>query len=85
MNKLSVAIPQELAVISFDESDVADLFYAPVTHIKQPLDAMGQAATKVLLESITQKGIITAMNMEASLVVRTSSLFSLTSPKAVVR
>lgn len=73
LNSLRIKVPDDLAVASFDESDAADLFYAPLTHIKQPLEAMGQAATQSLLKSISQKAEIISINMEAALVVRSSS------------
>lgn len=55
INRLPVRIPQDVAIISFDETDFLDLFYAPVTYVKQPLQEMGRGAVAVLLDMINKK------------------------------
>lgn len=72
INNLGIKIPAELAIISFDESDALDLFYPPVTHIKQPLREMGQQTVKILLENIEKNNKITQVKMEGELVKRKS-------------
>lgn len=52
INELGVRVPQELAVVSFDESEAFDLFYSPVTYVRQPILEMGKAAVRVLLEQM---------------------------------
>ncbi|MFD2145057.1 substrate-binding domain-containing protein [Mucilaginibacter antarcticus] len=52
LNKLGVQVPSQLSVMSFDESEAFDLFYSPITHLRQPLEAMGQAAVNKLMEQI---------------------------------
>jgi LacI family transcriptional regulator len=73
INTLPIRVPDELAIVSFDESDAADLFYAPITHIKQPLQEMGQLATQILLEKIADNSEITQVKLEAKLIVRKST------------
>jgi LacI family transcriptional regulator len=73
INTLSIKVPDDLAVVTFDESDAADLFYTPITHIKQPLQEMGQLATKILLKNIEGSKEIVQENLEAKLVVRKST------------
>lgn len=73
LNTLKIKVPDDLAVISFDESEAAELFYAPLTHIKQPLQEMGTLATTMLLESIEKNNKITGINFEAELVERKST------------
>lgn len=70
---LPVKIPDDLAIVSFDESDAGDLFYAPLTHMKQPLLEMGQLATRILLENIGKNNRITQVNLEPEFVIRKSS------------
>lgn len=48
-------IPNDVAVISFDESDAFDLFYVPITYIRQSLPAMGKEAVRLVLKQIGQK------------------------------
>lgn len=50
--ELGIKVPEQLAVVSFDESEAFDLFHAPVTFIRQPILEMGKAAVRVLLEHI---------------------------------
>ncbi|MCW3108448.1 MAG: LacI family transcriptional regulator [Segetibacter sp.] len=71
--KLPIKVPDDLAIISFDESDASDLFYSPITHMKQPLKKIGQLATKILLENIQKSNTITQLNLEPEFIIRESS------------
>jgi LacI family transcriptional regulator len=73
INSLSIKVPDDLAIVSFDETEALDLFYAPLTYIKQPLQEMGQLATRILLECIENNNKLTQVDMEAKLIVRASS------------
>jgi LacI family transcriptional regulator len=48
--ELNVKVPNDISVISFDESETFNLFECPVTHFKQPLEEMGIAAVDLLFE-----------------------------------
>jgi LacI family transcriptional regulator len=74
INTLPVKVPQDLSIISFDESEAAYLFYAPLTHIKQPLEEMGKAATKILLDLMHKTDEIKKVNLQAELVIGRSTL-----------
>ena len=74
INTLPVRVPDNLAIVSFDETEALDLFYAPLTYIKQPLREMGAMATKILLENIGSNNRITQVDMEPELIVRASSV-----------
>lgn len=74
INTLSLRVPKDISIVSFDETEALDLFYAPLTYIKQPLQEMGQMATKILLECIGCNNKVTQVDMEAQLVVRASSV-----------
>jgi len=73
INKHNIKIPEQLAVISFDESDALDLFHPQLTYIKQPLQQMGETATKLLLENIEKNNKIMQVKMDGELVVRNST------------
>jgi len=47
-----IKIPDDLAFIGFDGGDCFDLFYSPITYIKQPIEDMGKDAVKILIDSI---------------------------------
>ncbi|UOE51110.1 substrate-binding domain-containing protein [Mucilaginibacter sp. SMC90] len=68
LNALGVKIPGELSVLSFDESDAFDLFYCPVTHGRQPLEEMGEAAVKTLVNLINNQKIKKKLTFQAGFV-----------------
>ena len=73
LNKLKIKVPEQLAVITFDELISWDLFYAPLTYIKQPLQQMGELAMKILLETIAGNREIKQYNLPGNLVIREST------------
>jgi len=73
LNTLPLKVPDDIGVASFDESNAAQLFYAPLTYIKQPLIDMGKLATKILLESIDDTNKITQVNLESELIIGKST------------
>lgn len=71
---LGVKVPDNIGVVSFDETDAFDLFYSPITHIKQNLSAIGREAVLLLLENINRPSQKTKqVIVEAKLIVRKSS------------
>jgi len=74
INSLSVKVPEDLAIVSFDESEIFDFFHAPLTYIKQPLQEMGEAATRILLNNISETQKTEQVIIPAQLVIRKSSL-----------
>jgi LacI family transcriptional regulator len=73
INTLSLKVPDQLALVSFDETECLDLFYAPLTYLRQPLKEMGKEATRILLDGLDSSVRVTQVNMEAELVVRQST------------
>ncbi len=52
VKKLSLKIPEELAIIGFDGNEAFDFFYSPLTYIEQPIEEMGKESVRVLLDQI---------------------------------
>lgn len=73
INSLALKVPKDLSIISFDETEALDLFYAPITYIKQPMREMGQQATNILLDTLSKTKKIVQANLQAELVVRAST------------
>lgn len=73
INKLTLRVPQDLAIISFDQAEMLDVFYSPVTYVNQPLEEIGKLAIEVILETIGDSSRINCINLPASLVVREST------------
>lgn len=55
LNQLGKRIPEDISVISFDESEAFELFSCPVTHGRQPLEEMGRMAVQTLI-SVMENG-----------------------------
>lgn len=52
INRLGIKVPDELAIVSFDESDAFDFFYSPLTYVSQSLSELGKGAVKLATERI---------------------------------
>ncbi len=76
INSLGIKIPDQLAVVGFDETDAFDLFYAPVTYIKQPMADLGRKSVRILLDAIEKNEAVQSAVFETELVVRKSSVIS---------
>jgi LacI family transcriptional regulator len=72
INSLPVKVPDELSLLCFDETEALDLFYAPLTYIRQPLEQMGQLAIQTLLEKLNKKSGLKQFKVQGELVVRKS-------------
>jgi len=71
---LGIKVPDQLAIVGFDETDAFDLFYAPVSYVKQPMAELGRESVKLLLNSIENKERIESVELETELVIRNSSV-----------
>lgn len=74
LNSRSYKIPDDLAVLCFDEGDAFDFFYSPLTFVDQPLLEVGMEAVRILVDQIKNK----AQNkrqllISSKLVIRKSS------------
>ena len=73
INKLGIKVPDELAIISFDESDAFDFFYSPVTYVSQSLTDIGKESIKLVISRLNNKAKQNSdVIVEAKLVVRES-------------
>ena len=52
LNEIGLKVPDDIAVVGFDESDVFDLFYSPITYIKQPIEQFATEAVNILVDKI---------------------------------
>jgi LacI family transcriptional regulator len=73
INRLPLTVPKDLALYSFDESDATELFYASLTHIRQPLYQIGQEAVKMLLQVISGGNKTEQLQLDAELVIGQST------------
>lgn len=67
---LNIVVPNEVAIISFDELGAFDLVEPPITASKQPVDDIGNIAVEILINDIEKKNI----KMENERVLQTNLL-----------
>ena len=58
LKRRGVMIPEEVAMLGFSNSDIAELVDPPLTVIRQPAEEMGRAATELLLQLVESKRAI---------------------------
>ncbi len=74
LGKLNLKVPDDIAVVSFDEGEAFDFYYCPLTHVRQPLEEMGKAAVQSLSNRIKNPSTPQqAICLSAEVVVRKSS------------
>lgn len=74
INKLGLNVPNQLAIVSFGQAEVFELYHCPITYIKQPIVRLGQTAVDLLTKKIKNKSDEPAqILMKAELVERASS------------
>jgi LacI family transcriptional regulator len=69
-------VPQDIAIIGFTNTNIADLFNPPLSAIRQPAFDMGQTATELLIQIIESKRPVTEFQtkvLETELFTRESS------------
>jgi len=76
LNDMNVKIPDEIAVVGFDGNDLFDLFYSPITYIKQPVEQIAEEAVNILIDKIknSEKAKKSMVILEPELVIKSSSL-----------
>lgn len=71
VHQLRLSIPKDIAVLSFDDFDLADMLTPPMSVVKQPLEAMGEKAAQLLFEQVRRSAARTAPVKSATLMLAT--------------
>jgi LacI family transcriptional regulator len=70
-----IQIPQELAIVGFDETDAYDLFATSITYVKQPMEELGVQATVALIQKIENNdNQLIQMHLDTTLIIQESSI-----------
>ncbi|KAA0993278.1 LacI family DNA-binding transcriptional regulator [Dyadobacter aurulentus] len=74
INELRLKVPSDLAIVSFGQAEVFDLYYCPITYLRQPLEMLGKTSVEYLLKKLKnpEEGMKQIL-MEARLITRESS------------
>ncbi len=74
IQKLKIQVPDQLAVVCFDEDNAYSLFHCPLTYVRQPLVEMGKKSVEILLTAIADGSKHTNTVLEAELMIHESSM-----------
>lgn len=73
INDYGIRVPEELAIISFDEREAFDFFYSPITYVNQSITTIGKEAVKLAIARINDGSRKpTEVLVQAKLVIRES-------------
>jgi DNA-binding LacI/PurR family transcriptional regulator len=73
LREMHMRIPEDVAVIGFDDMKMSELFDPPIASVHQPMFEMGKLGTEMLLESIKNKTFTTDKRiLKSQLIVRKS-------------
>jgi LacI family transcriptional regulator len=74
INQLGIKVPEDVAIVSFDESDAFDFFYSPLTYVSQSLSEIGKGAVKLATERINNNDKkCSSIVVQPKLILRKSS------------
>ena len=77
LRRENIRVPEELAIVGFDDLELAPLLAVPLTAVRQPAGELGRAATRLLLQQIRTgvsdtNSIDTQITLPTELVIRRS-------------
>ena len=74
INKLGIKVPDDLAIVSFGQAEVFDLYSCPITYVLQDMENLGKTAVDILIRKIANPSeAIHQVLIEAKLITRESS------------
>lgn len=76
VNQLNLKIPQDIAIIAFDDHHVFDVYSPTITAVAQPIDELAKQLINVLLDKLDPKKsvrISQGIVVSAELIVRDST------------
>lgn len=76
LKEKGIRIPQDVAIVGFDDTHLCNYVSPPLTSIRQSAEEMGKVAAKILMELINGSSTIRKYVFSPTLVVRQSSCHS---------
>lgn len=74
INELGLKVPADIAIVSFGQAEVFDLYYCPITYLHQPIGDLGKTAVELLVNKFKNSDAgMRQVLMEAKLISRESS------------
>lgn len=53
LQQMNIRIPDELSLVGFDQSDIADFFKPRLSYLKQPMEKLGELVAELLLKRLS--------------------------------
>jgi|TARA_B100001059_G_scaffold232422_1_gene270197 LacI family transcriptional regulator len=75
ISNMGKRIPEDIAVISFDDTTAYDVAKTSITAIKQPIEQMSKEAVRILMKSIDKSDVEIApeyVTLDVSFIIRES-------------
>jgi DNA-binding LacI/PurR family transcriptional regulator len=66
-------VPEDVAVIGFDDSELAPAADPPLTTVRQPIEGLGASMGRLLLDQLDRGASPRGITLETELVVRRSA------------
>lgn len=74
INELGLKVPDQIAIVSFGQAELFDLYQCPITYIMQQMNELGKKAVEILIQKIENPDTPTQqVLMQASIIKRDSS------------
>ena len=73
LREASLAIPEDVSVMGFDDIEFASVAYPPLTTIRQPLQEMGATAAEILLRKLAKGEVVEDIRLRPELIMRSST------------
>lgn len=74
INRLGIKVPTDLAIVSFGQAEVFDLYNCPITYVMQDMENLGKAAVDILVKKMENpKEKTQQVLLDAKLIKRDSS------------
>jgi len=74
INQLGIKVPADLAIVSFGQAEVFDLYACPITYVMQDMENLGKAAVDILVKKMENpKEKTHEVLLDAKLIKRESS------------
>jgi DNA-binding LacI/PurR family transcriptional regulator len=71
---LKISVPEDLSIVSFDDTSAAAMASPPLTAVRQPFEELGQVATRLLVDTAAGKPPVTdRFELATTLTVRLST------------
>lgn len=78
LNEAGIKVPDDVAIVGYDDIELAGLASVPLTTVRQPVQKIGNTAVEVLHKRINGEDVVNRITYEPELIERVSSAARIT-------